>query len=60
MLAVNVGHRAIVTGFPARELNAEEKRVEKMETKEKKETGEREYADLRVTSLKIISETYSK
>ena len=60
MLAVNVGHRAIVTGFPARELNAEEKRVEKMEKKEKKETGEKEYADLRVTSLKIISEIYSK
>jgi len=46
-LAKHVGHKVTVTGTQVRE---------KSEEKEKKEAGGGEYADLRVTSLKMISE----
>lgn len=46
-LAKHVGHKVTVTGTHVREENEE---------KEKKESAEGEYADLRVTSLKMISE----
>src|SRR5712675_1898304 len=46
-LAKHVGHKVAVTGTQVREENEE---------KEKKEAGGGEYADLRVTTLKMISE----
>ena len=46
-LAQHVGRKMTVTGTQVREENEE---------KEKKEAGGGEYADLRVTSLKMISE----
>src|SRR5215472_11654824 len=46
-LSKHVGHKVTVTGTQVREVNEE---------KEKKESGGGEYADLRVTSLKMISE----
>ena len=46
-LAKHVGHKVTVTGTQVREESEE---------KEKKEAGGGEYADLRVTSLKMISE----
>ncbi len=46
-LGKHVGHKVTVTGTQVREENEE---------KEKKESGGGEYADLRVTSLKMISE----
>ena len=50
-LGKHVGHKVTVTGTQVREENEE---------KEKKEAGGGEYADLRVTSLKMISEGCSK
>jgi len=46
-LGKHVGHKVTVTGTQVREENEE---------KEKKEAGGGEYADLRVTSLKMIGE----
>jgi len=46
-LAKHVGHKVTVTGTQMRE---------EKEEKEEKEAGNGEYADLRVTSLKMISE----
>ena len=46
-LAKHLGHRVTVTGTQVREESEE---------KDKKESGGGEYADLRVTSLKMISE----
>jgi hypothetical protein len=46
-LAKHVGHKVTITGTQVREESEE---------KEKKESGGGEYADLRVTSLKMISE----
>jgi hypothetical protein len=46
-LAKHVGHKVTVTGTPMAEENEE---------KEAKESGGGEYADLRVTNLKMISE----
>ena len=47
-LSKHVGHQVTVTGTKMREENEE---------KEKKEAGGGEYADLRVTNIKHISET---
>ena len=49
----HVGHKVTVTGSTTRESKAEEKR----EGKAEKAAGKEEYGDLRVTSLKMISET---
>jgi hypothetical protein len=46
-LAKHVGHKVTITGTQVREESEE---------KEKKESGGGEYADLRVTNLKMISE----
>jgi len=47
-LSKHLGHKVTVTGTKVREENEE---------KEKKETGGGEYADLRVSNVKHISET---
>jgi hypothetical protein len=47
-LAKHVGHKVTVTGTQMREEN---------EAKESKESGEGEYADLRVTDLKMVSDS---
>ena len=55
----HVGHQVTVTGTPARETKAKENK----ETKEgqvEKASSKEEYADLRVTTLKMVSDTCSK
>jgi len=55
-LADHVGHRVTVTGSPTRETKAEEKKEGQVENAaEKKELGE-----LRVTSLKMVSQSCTK
>ena len=53
-LADHVGHKVTVTGSPAHHSKTHE---EKMEKDEKKESAGKEYGDLRVTSLKMVSES---
>lgn len=53
-LADHVGHKVTVTGTPAHHSKTHE---EKMEKDEKKEASGKEYGDLRVTSLKMVSES---
>jgi hypothetical protein len=50
-LAEHVGHKVSVTGTQMREEN------EAKEEKEAKKSGEGEYADLRVTNLKMVSDS---
>ena len=55
----HVGHQVTVTGTVARETKAEENK----ETKEgqvEKASRKEQYADLRVTTLKMVSDTCSK
>jgi hypothetical protein len=52
----HVGHTVAVTGPITHESKAEEKKEGKME----KASGKEEYSELRVTSLKMVSETCSK
>jgi len=52
-LASHVGHKVEVVGSPVKESESEEKK----ETSEKKEAGEQEYGQLKVTKLKMVSET---
>jgi hypothetical protein len=52
-LSKHTGHKVTVTGTMMREENEEEKGKEK----KKKEAGGGEYADLRVTNIKHISES---
>lgn len=59
-LAEHVGHKVAVTGFRHHETKAEEAKEEKMEKKDNKEAGEKENAGLRVTSLKMVSESCAK
>ena len=55
-LADHVGHQVTVTGSPTRETKAEEKKEGQVENAaEKKELGE-----LRVTSLKMVSQSCTK
>lgn len=55
-LADHVGHQVTVTGSPTREAKAEEKKEGQVENAaEKKELGE-----LRVTSLKMVSQSCAK
>ena len=55
----HVGHQVTVTGSAHRELKAEEK-AEKKEGQMEKAAGKEEYGDLRVTDLKMVSETCTK
>ena len=58
-LSQHVGHKVTVTGTPYHETRAEEAKEEKTEKKEAKEAEEKERPDLRVTRLKMISESCS-
>jgi hypothetical protein len=53
-LAEHVGHTVVVSGTAANRSKEEE---EKIEANEKKEYGEKEHGDLRVSSLKMVSES---
>ena len=52
----HVGHKVTVTGPITRESKAEEKKEGEVE----KASGKAEYGELRVTSLKMVSETCGK
>jgi hypothetical protein len=56
-LADHVGHTVTVTGAIAKRSPQQE---QKSQPSEKKEIGERQHADLQVSSLKMVSETCSK
>jgi hypothetical protein len=59
----HLGHKVIVTGSTAHESKAEkaaEKAEEKKEGQVEKASGKEEYADLDVTSLKMVSDSCSK
>jgi hypothetical protein len=53
----HVGHTVTVTGMRHQETKAEEAKEEKMEGKESKEAEAKEAGDLRVTSLKMVSDS---
>jgi hypothetical protein len=53
----HVGHTVTVTGVRHHETKAEEAKEEKTEGKESKEAEAREAGDLRVTSLKMVSDS---
>jgi hypothetical protein len=53
----HVGHQVTVTGSAHRESKATEKAEEKKEGQVEKAAGKEEYGDLRVTELKMVSET---
>ena len=56
----HVGHQVTVTGSAHHESKAQEKAEEKKEGQVEKAAGREEYGDLRVTDLKMVSETCSK
>jgi hypothetical protein len=56
----HVGHQVTLTGSAHRESNAQEKSEEKKEGQVENTAGKEEYGDLRVTGLKMVSETCSK
>jgi len=56
----HVGHTVTVTGVRHHESKAEEAKEEKTEGKESKEAEAREAGDLRVMSLKMVSESCKK
>jgi hypothetical protein len=56
----HVGHQVTLTGSARRESKAQEKAEEKKEGQVEKAAGKEEYGDLRVTNLKMVSETCSK
>jgi hypothetical protein len=56
----HVGHQVTVTGSAHRESKAEEKAEGKKEGQAEKASGKQEYGNLRVTSVKMVSETCSK
>jgi len=56
-LADHVGHQVTVTGSPTREAKAEEK---KKEGQVEKAAGKEELGELRVTSLKMVSQSCTK
>ena len=56
----HLGHKVIVTGSTTHETKAEEKAEEKKEGQVENAASKAEYADLTVTSLKMVSETCSK
>jgi hypothetical protein len=55
-LADHVGHQVTVTGSPTRETKAEEKKEGQVE----KAAGKEEVGELRVTSLKMVSQSCAK
>jgi hypothetical protein len=55
-LAEHVGHQVTVTGSPTREAKAEEKKEGQVENAARKE----ELGELRVTSLKMVSQSCAK
>jgi hypothetical protein len=55
-----VGHQVTVTGSANRESKAQEKAEEKKEGQMENAAGKEAYGDLRVTALKMVSETCSK
>lgn len=59
-LEQHVGHRVTVTGSAHRESEAQEKSEEKKEGRMENAAGKEEYGDLRVTDLKMISDTCNK
>jgi len=52
----HIGHKVTVTGTVTRESKAQEKKEGQVE----KAAGKEEYADLRISSLKMVSKTCSK
>jgi hypothetical protein len=56
----HVGHQVTLTGFAHRESKAQEKAEEKKEGQIENAATKEEYGDLRVTDLKMVSETCSK
>ncbi len=56
----HVGHQVTVTGSVHHESKAQEKAEEKKEGQMEKAAGKEEYGDLRVTDLKMVSETCTK
>jgi hypothetical protein len=59
-LGDHVGHQVTVTGSVRRESKAQEKAEEKKEGEMEKAAGKEEYGDLRVTDLKMVSDTCGK
>jgi len=59
-LAEHVGHTVTITGARHHETKAEEAKEQKTETKENKEAEAKEAGDLRVTSLKMVSDSCKK
>jgi len=56
----HIGHTVTVTGVRHHESKAEEAKEEKTEGKESKKAEAKEAGDLRVTSLKMVSESCKK
>jgi|SRR2546426_750497 hypothetical protein len=56
----HLGHKVTVTGSTTHETKAQEKAEEKKEGQVENAASKAEYADLTVTSLKMVSETCSK
>ena len=56
----HVGHTVTITGVRHQETKAEEAKEEKTEKKETKEAEAKEAGDLRVTSLKMVSDSCKK
>jgi len=56
----HVGHQVAVTGSAHHESKAKEKAEEKKEGEMEKAAGKEEYGNLRVTNLKMVSETCNK
>lgn len=59
-LAEHVGHTVTLTGARHHETKVEEAKEQKTETKESKEAEAKEPGDLRVTSLKMVSDSCKK
>jgi hypothetical protein len=59
-LAEHVGHTVTITGVRHHETKAEEAKEQKTETKESKEAEAKEAGDLRVTDLKMVSDSCKK
>ena len=59
-LAEHVGHTVTISGVPHHETKAEEATEAKTEGKETKEAEAKEAGDLRVTSLKMVSDSCKK
>ena len=56
----HVGHTVTISGVRHLETKAEEAKEQKTETKESKEAEAKEAGDLRVTSLKMVSDSCKK